>query len=674
MKVGARLVRYALTSKITILVALFLLTLSVAAELTGPLIAKTIIDRHVTGIEEPWYPTAAGEQAVSFRGQRYTRESNLPAGSDKTNPVQIAQVGRSFIFSEKPIPLNGNRIFEDGRLMVTQGSVRHETEATLLSAAEVMAFYAPEVAPIARLLSFYIALILISSFFQFGQRFYLQKAANRIIQRLRTDLFNHLSRLPVRFFDNLPAGKVVSRVTNDTEAIRELYVAVLANFFSSGIYMTGIYVALFLLDARLAFICLGLLPLLAAWIVLYRKFASFYNHRIRSKISEINASLNENIQGMSIIQAFRREEQHKQEFRQLNDEHYHYQNKLLRLNALTSHNLSYMLRQLIFVCMIWYIGGTTAGIGQVLTLGVLYAFVDYVNRLFEPIKQIVNQLANLEQALVAGERVFEFMDKDGEEVVDQSIDRPQGEVVFHHVSFGYKPDEYVLKNLSFTARAGETIALVGHTGSGKSSIMNLLFRFYDCQHGEITIDGKDIKTIPRQALREHMGIVLQEPYLFTGTIASNISLDDPRISREQMEEAMRLVGSEQIFAQLEQGLDEEVQEKGSTLSSGQRQLISFARALVVNPAILVLDEATANIDTETEAVIQQGMEALKSGRTTFIIAHRLSTIQNADKIIVLNQGQIIEQGNHQQLMKLNGEYAQMYRLQQQSHTAYAGLY
>jgi len=257
-----------------------------------------------------------------------------------------------------------------------------------------------------------------------------------------------------------------------------------------------------------------------------------------------------------------------------------------------------------------------------------------------------------------------LMDEPGENVSSERIARYKGNVSFDHVSFGYKEGEYVLKDIDFEAKHGETVALVGHTGSGKSSIMNLLFRFYDCQKGKILIDGKDIESIPRQTIRNHMGIVLQDPYLFTGTIASNVSLNDPSITREKVEKALKDVGAEKVFKNLENGYDEPVIEKGSTLSSGQRQLISFARALAFNPAILILDEATSSIDTETEALIQEAMNVLKKGRTTFIIAHRLSTIRNADQILVLDRGTIVERGTHDELMATKGKYYQMYQLQQ----------
>jgi ATP-binding cassette subfamily B protein len=336
----------------------------------------------------------------------------------------------------------------------------------------------------------------------------------------------------------------------------------------------------------------------------------------------------------------------------------------LNLNALTSHNLVNVLRNFVFVAFIWFFGAESLTPSSAISLGMLYAFVDYINRLFHPVQGIVNQLANLEQALVAGERVFKLLNEEGIDVSEDAIPRYKGNVRFEHVYFGYKQDEYILKDITFEAKHGETVALVGHTGSGKSSIMNLLFRFYDCQEGRISIEGMDIKEMPRQTLRQHMGIVLQDPFLFTGTIASNVSLGDPSISRETVEKALADVGADKLFSHFEKGYDEPVVEKGSTLSSGQRQLISFARALAFDPAILILDEATSSIDTETEAVIQKAMDILKKGRTTFIIAHRLSTIRNADQILVLDRGRIAEKGSHDELMELKGKYYQMYQLQQ----------
>jgi len=523
-----------------------------------------------------------------------------------------------------------------------------------------------EIKPITWLLIVYLLLAIATAILRYFMYIYLQIGANRVIQKLRKDVFEHIQTLPIQYFDNLPAGKIVARVTNDTEAVRNLYVQVLSNFVTSFISIFGVYIALFILNWKMAMLALTMIPIVYVWMILYRKFASKYNDVIRTKIADINAMINESIQGMTIIQAFRREQQMTKEFDDMNNEHYAYERKLLVLDSATSFNLVNTLRLIMFTVFIFYFGTRSFTATEVITAGTLYAFVDYLTKLFNPITNIVNQFSQLERSLIAGKRVFEVLDTNGEPVSEKSIPRYKGNVVFEDVSFAYKDNEYVLKNLSFEAHQGETIALVGHTGSGKSSIMNLLFRFYDPSKGKISIDGIDITSVPRQTMREHMGIVLQDPYLFTGTIASNVSLNNPRISHEKIEASLNAVGGERVLANLPNGYEEPVIEKGSTLSSGQRQLISFARALAFDPAILILDEATSNIDTETEEIIQHAMDVLKKGRTTFIIAHRLSTIKNADRILVLDRGKIVENGTHDELLALGGIYDKMYQMQANS--------
>jgi ATP-binding cassette, subfamily B, multidrug efflux pump len=670
-----RLLRYAMQVKVQLALALLMLTVAVGTELAGPLVAKRLIDVHISGIEQPWYATQADDRyTVEYEGGSFKRADHFAEGEARGEEVRILQLGRDYYFVPNAIAFDGKReAAGEGLVAITKGAERAEYAAAKLSKSELYGFFRPELSGLLQLCWYYFGLLVLSAGFSYGQRYFLQASANKIIRNMRNDVFGQINRLPVRYFDNLPAGKIVSRITNDTEAIRELYVNVLANFFTGTIYMAGIFAALFLLDVKLAAICLFIIPALALWIYVYGRYAKRYNRVIRSTLSEINGRINETIQGMPVIRAFRREKKMEAEFEAYNEENFRYKNKLLSLNSLTGHNLVNVIRNAAYVALIWYFGaGALSGPEAAVSLGVLYAFVDYLNRLFNPIVNIVNQLPNLETALVSAERVFVLLDETGEDVADEKMPRYKGNVAFEDVWFAYKEGENVLKGVTFEAKQGQTVALIGHTGSGKSSIINLLFRFYDVDTGRVTIDGIDVRDMPRQTMREHMGIVLQDPFLFTGTIASNVSMDDPSITREQVEKALADVGADRALRHLPKGIDEPVVEKGSTLSAGQRQLISFARALAYDPAILILDEATSNIDTETEAMIQDALEVVKKGRTTFVIAHRLSTIKNADQILVLDRGVIMERGNHEELMEKRGRYYQMYQLQQGEQGAVSG--
>ncbi len=660
MTTGKRLTAYAMRAKGALFAALLLLTVSVAADLAGPFVAKRVIDDHILGIQSHWYETGEGENAVLYEDSWYTRDAYV-TGEKPDGPVMtIIQSGKDFYAANGKFDLELAYRSDEGTLKNQEGEI---IDSEALTAGEVYRFYQPEIPRIINLLGLYFGLLVIAAFFQYGQSYLLQNTANRIIQGMRKDLFRHLSTLPVRFFDRFPAGKIVARITNDTESIRELYVNVLANFFSAILYITGIYIALFILNAKLALLALIFIPILIAWMLIYRKFASRYNKVIQAKISELNAMVNESIQGMPIIQAFSRERKIKEEFEEVNDVHFTYQKKLVALNSVTSFNMVNLLQNLSFLAFILYFGNIGLNGSGIVSVGLLYAFIDYLNRLFQPVQWFVNQFASLEQALVAGNRVFELLDEKGTPVEQTSVPRFEGEVEFRNVSFGYEDGLHVLKDISFTVKKGQTVAFVGHTGSGKSSIMNILFRYYDTQQGAVFVDGKDIKDIPVQSLREHMAIVLQDPFLFTGTIASNVSLDNPAISRADVESALCDTGADLVLRHLKEGIDAPVTEKGGTLSAGQRQLISFSRALAKKPAILILDEATSSVDTETEQIIQKALDVLKRGRTTFIIAHRLSTIKDADQIYVLDGGRIKESGNHEALMELDGQYAHMYRVQ-----------
>ncbi|WP_442602347.1 ABC transporter ATP-binding protein [Paenibacillus sp. KN14-4R] len=527
---------------------------------------------------------------------------------------------------------------------------------------QYLASDAPKLSPILGLLGIYLLLLVVGSISTFTQSYMLQSTALQIIKNMRMDLMTHIQRISLRYFDNTPIGQVVSRIANDTEAVRDLFMSFMATFVVSFVQLLGIYVALFTLDARLALICLILLPIFALIMKVHLKYSKVFITIMRARLSDMNAKINESIVVMPIIQAFRREKKTLEEFEELNNDRYVNQIKQFRVFALSSRNIVGTIGSLVMAMVIWYFGRDA--LQATISFGVFYAFGDYVGRIFQPIIGIFDQMTNAQRAFVSAEKVFAIMDIEGMEIekTDQ-VKRPEGVVKFDNVSFAYKEGDNVLKQISFEARKGETVALVGHTGSGKSSIMNLLLGFYEPGSGQITIDGRDITTYSKQALRKHMGIVLQDPFLFAGDIKFNVSLYNPNITLDDVKKALQDVGADSFVEQLPNGYDEPVVERGSTLSSGQRQLISFARALAFDPSILILDEATASIDSETEGLIQQALKVVSEGRTTFIIAHRLSTIREADQILVLHRGEIVERGNHDELMALEGRYFKMYQLQ-----------
>lgn len=662
-----RLFHYALHFKKGILIGLACLVVAVALELAGPFIAKTVIDEHILGVEGNWQEVMTDDDkyTVTYQDRLFKRSDRLTEADQLYGDgVSLFQIGLGYYFVDEAVPLQGKRSVEDNIITIKTADGTSTFEGEKLSLNEMYPFFQPEKGPILFLLGLYMVLLIIAGVFQFYQTFLLQKASNQIVKKMRTDLFAHTQRIPINYYVDQPAGKIVARITNDTEAIRDLYERVLSIVVTSVIYMAGIFIALFILDAKLALMCLLIVPLIIGWMKVYKHFGTKYNTVIRSTISAINANINESIQGMPIIQAFSREKKTKEDFEVLNERNFKYQRKLIRLSSLTSYNLVTVFRNLAFVGFIWYFGSSSLDLGSIISIGVLYAFVDYLNRLFEPVTDIVNQLPLIEQARVAGNRVFELMDHEGEDVVNDKVAKYHGTIIFDDVSFAYNENDYVLKNISFSVKAGQTAAFVGHTGSGKSSIMNLLFRFYDPQKGTITIDGYSTSEWSRQQVRSHMGIVLQDPFLFSGTIISNVTMNDPEITQEAAIQALKAVGADRFIEKLPGSYNQEVTEGGSTFSLGERQLLSFARALAFDPAILILDEATANIDTETESIIQRALDVLKMGRTTLVIAHRLSTIQQADTIFVLEHGTIVEQGNHDTLIEENGLYYQMYQMQQ----------
>lgn len=514
------------------------------------------------------------------------------------------------------------------------------------------------------LIVIFISIQLIGAITLYFSQYLFQYLAFKVIQQLRIDAFNKLGKLGMRYFDKVPGGSIVSRLTNDTETIVDMIVGVFSTFIMAFFMMISSYIMMFVLDVKLALIALIFLPIIMIILASYRKYSAFLFSKSRQRLSDLNSKLAESIEGIKIIQAFNQERRLNKEFNKINDEHYQYMLKTVKLDSLLLRPAISSISIFAVVMILGYFGVISFTTG--ITAGVVFAFVQYMERFFEPINQVSQNLNILQQALVSASRVFALIDDDTYEPQqeannDNAIET--GEIEFDNVSFSYDGETDVLKNISLTAKPGEMIALVGHTGSGKSSIINLFMRFYEFNRGDIKIDGNSIKKIPKTELKEKIGLVLQDAFMFYGTIASNIKLYHPSMTFEQVKAAAEFVHANHFIEKLPNQYQHKVIEKGSAFSSGERQLIAFARTIATNPKILILDEATANIDSETEEQIQQSLNKMRKGRTTLAIAHRLSTIQDADQIFVLNKGEIVERGTHAQLIAQKGIYHNMYLLQ-----------
>lgn len=514
------------------------------------------------------------------------------------------------------------------------------------------------------LMIIFISIQIIGAVTMYLSQYLFQYLAFKVIQQLRIDAFNKLGKLGMKYFDKVSGGSIVSRLTNDTETIVDMIIGVFSTFLIAFFMMISSYIMMFILEMRLALISLIFLPVIVLILASYRKYSAVLFAKSRQKLSDLNTKLAESIEGMKIIQAFNQEKRLNSEFNRINDEHYQYMLKTVKLDSLLLRPAISSLAIFAVVMILGYFGiiSFTTGI----TAGIVFAFVQYMERFFEPINQVSQNLNILQQALVSASRVFTLIDDDTYEPEQQPVPSytiEEGKIEFKEVSFSYDGKTDVLKNINFTVNPGEMVALVGHTGSGKSSIINLFMRFYEFDRGSIKVDGHSIKTIPKQELKQKIGLVLQDAFIFYGTIASNIKLYHPTMTFEQVKAAAEFVHAHHFIEKLSDQYQHRVIEKGSSFSSGERQLLAFARTIATNPKILILDEATANIDSETEEQIQQSLNTMRKGRTTLAIAHRLSTIQDADKILVLNHGEIVEQGTHETLIQKHGIYYNMYALQ-----------
>ncbi|MCK1977560.1 ABC transporter ATP-binding protein/permease [Jeotgalicoccus huakuii] len=517
--------------------------------------------------------------------------------------------------------------------------------------------------PILYLIALFMGLKIIHAITTFFAQILLATAGSKAIKKMRKEVFGHVQRLPIKYFDNLPAGKVVARITNDTESILELFTSVIPMFMASILTIGSIVTVVFFINTWTGIVMLIFMPIIIVWGMLYKKYSNENNHIRREKNSEMNAMINESINGMPIIQVFNRQLQIADEFEAINDDYYKSTKGLIQLESLTGDNLANNIRSIVFAILVYIFASVYLSESTALTVGTMYLLVDYITRFFNPLFNIVNQLSVFEQARVAANKVFELLDAEVEENTGDNLEEFKGNIHFKNVNFSYDGKRDVLKNINIDVSQGETVALVGHTGSGKSSIINLLMRFYDPTSGGIYFDDRNTIDIDKKSLRKFMSIVLQDPFIYSGSLLYNIRLNNEDISEESAKKALIDVGGENLLSKLDNGIHSELTERGATLSLGERQLISFARALAFNPQVLVLDEATSNIDSETEQMIQYAMKVVSHNRTTFIIAHRLSTIQHADQIILLDNGVIKERGNHSALIQQQGTYSKMYEMQ-----------
>lgn len=509
----------------------------------------------------------------------------------------------------------------------------------------------------------YYSLFLVRVAFTFLGNYTFARVAQSVVRDLRQESFDKLQSLSMRYFDQTPAGAIVSRLTNDTQAVADMFSAIFSSFLSSLVIVAVTIGTMLSLNVPLTLLMLVFIPIMFGSIALYNSKSRDLIAMTRAKLSDLNVKLSESIEGMRIVQAFGQEGRLLAEFEAINADHVAYSNKSLNVNSLFLRPAMSLLKLLAYAVILAYFGVTWQVAG--VTAGLMYAFIQYSNQLFNPLIEVTQNFSILQTSMIAADRVFALIDQEDYEPAQsgQVTEIGAGSIEFKDVSFSYDGKRDVLKHISFKVEAGQTVAFVGATGSGKSSIMNLFLRFYEFDRGQILIDGQDIKSYSAEALRSAVGLVLQDPFLFHGTIASNIRMYQEGLTDEAMREAARFVDAADFIESLPADYDSPVTERGATLSSGQRQLLAFARTMATQPKILILDEATANIDSETEEVIQASLAKMRKGRTTLAIAHRLSTIQDADCIYVLDQGQIVESGKHQELLAQGGLYYRMYQLQ-----------
>lgn len=667
-----RLLVYAKPFWVHILISIILLFLLTGIQLLRPYLIKIAIDDHINVFDHPYLVFNQSSLPAELSAQSILYQDNYYIRSDQVDLSDFSDISLEQLvpFQDEYYLIKGVLTTEkissvqsiDPTNVVLRAGDR-EYRGQKLTGQELQMFRQRDADAVMRIALIFAGILVIGFALNYGQVYLLQWTGQKIIFNIRQALFSHIERLSLSFFDQNPVGRLVTRVTNDVQTLNEMYTAVLVNLFKDIFMLFGILIVMFSLNYQLALYSCAVLPLVILSTIIFRVKARQAYRQVRVRLARLNANIAENISGMKIVQIFHQEEKKFQEFDTINQNHYQATRKQILAYAIFRPAME-IISSLGLAIVIWF--GGQQFIQNNLQLGVLFAFISYIQQFFRPILDLTEKYNIMQAAMASAERIFLLLDQ--KPAIKNSptpieLGAAKGQIQFKHVWFAYHENDWVLKDLNFTINPGETVAFVGATGAGKSSIINLLSRFYDIQQGEILLDGKDIKQLDLDHLRSKVGVVLQDVFLFTGNIKSNISLGNPKISDKQIREVARYVNADPFISNLGRQYEEPVTERGSTLSTGQRQLLAFARTLAFNPEILVLDEATANIDTETELLIQDALKKIIKDRTTLIIAHRLSTIQHADKIIVLHKGEIREMGNHQELLAKEGIYYKLYQLQ-----------
>lgn len=657
-----RLLSYLKPHKFVMTAATVLVLFIIVVELYRPIIIGDAIDNFINGYYRPYVLANEDDrEVITWNGLNLTRKTDeeLSLLPESTECYQIFLYHDSYYMAESITPSECTRL-RDADNEYLENYVQNG--APYLGREELKELRTYDFVGILRAALLYLLMLLIGFILNYMDTWMLQKMGQKIVYQMREEVFTHIHSLSLTFFNSTPVGKLVTRVSNDTEAINELFSSILVKLFKNTVKIVGYAVVMISIDVRMAGLSFLLLPVVTFLTFLFQILSRKAYQITRTKITDLNTFLSEHISGMRLIQIFAREEAKYKQFKGKSQELFEANWREVMIFAIFRPAI-YLTSILAMVIVIG--GGSYWVLQGTLSLGTLFIFISYISSFFEPIQDLAEQFGTLQSSLASAEKMFSVLDVKPE-ITSPASPVPvqiKGRIEFRHVWFAYEKEDYVLKDVSFVIEPGQKIAFVGATGAGKSSILNLIGRYFDIQKGEILIDGVNIRDIDTDVLRRAIGQVQQDVFIFTGDIKNNISLNNEEISLEQIQTAAQTVGADSFIQKLPGGYDEPVTERGSTLSAGQRQLLSFARTLAYDPTILVLDEATANIDTETESLITKALERLMEGRTTIMVAHRLSTIQHADKIIVMHHGEIREQGSHQELLHKNGLYRKLYDLQ-----------